>query len=147
MRKERGFFSSMYGADALSALLIAVSCLSLLIILLANGRWFALLAVMPALLALARILSRNTERRARENALFLGAVHRIRAGSKLAYLRIRDRKTHLYFACPCCKKTLRTERNLGEVTLACPGCRAVCRIDTGRAHITAEDEEAEGAPF
>lgn len=139
MQDRRDFFSGRYGADALSAVLIVLSGLLLVIILIAGGGLLALPALLPALYAAFRILSRNEERRARENAILLSAFPALRSSIRLLGCRIRDRKTHIYFRCPCCRLMLRTERATGERTLACPKCRTVLRLDTGAPAVSGKD--------
>ena len=40
-----------------------------------------------------------------------------------AFRRIRDRKTHVFRACPVCKSVLRLPRTPGEHGVNCPTCR------------------------
>ena len=134
LQNRRDFFAGRHGADALSATLIAFSGLLLTVILLAGGGLFALPALAPALYATFRILSKNDAARTKENAAFLGFFPALFSEIRLLGYRFRDRKSHVYFRCPCCRLTLRTERGTGERTLACPKCRTVLRLDTGEAN-------------
>ena len=133
MQDRRDFFAGRHGADALSAALIVFSGLLLTVILIAGGGLFALPALIPALYATFRILSKNDAARTKENKAFLGFFPALLSELRLLGYRFRDRKTHVYFRCPCCRLTLRTERGTGERTLACPKCRTVLRLDTGEA--------------
>ena len=133
MTRQRDFFAKRYGADALSAALIALSGLILLLVLVCGGRFFALFALLPLSLAALRILSKDCKRRERENAAFLSFFLGIRGNLRLFACRFRDRKTHIYFRCPCCHRVLRVAQAQGEIKVACPNCRTVSRLDTGAA--------------
>ena len=131
MSSRRDFFAKRYGADALSAALIGLSGLILLIVLISGGRAAALFALLPLSVAAFRILSTNCKRRERENAAFVSFFLGIRGNLRLAFCRLRDRRTHIYFRCPCCRRALRVARAQGEIKVACPNCRTVSRLDTG----------------
>ena len=136
MNDRRDFFSKRRGADALSAALIALAGLILLLVLAfasAKGRFWALLALLPLGVAAYRILSLNLERRERENEAFLAFFLGIKGNARLLICRIRDRHTHIYFRCPCCRRALRVARAQGEIRVCCPNCRTVSGLDTGSA--------------
>ncbi len=134
MNDQRDFFSKRYGADALSAALIALSGAILFFVLIlasSRGRFWALLALLPLGYAAFRILSTNLQKRERENKAFVTFFLGIKGNLRLLFCRIRDRNTHIYFRCPCCRRALRVARAQGEIQVACPNCRTVSRLDTG----------------
>ena len=134
MNDRRDFLRGRYGADALSAALIALSGAILLLVLSlasSRGRFWALLALVPLAIATFRILSTNLGARERENRAFLSFFLGIKGNLRLYFCRIRDRNTHIYFRCPCCRRALRVARAQGEIQVACPNCRTVSRLDTG----------------
>ncbi len=133
MQDRHDFFAGRHGADALSVVLVVFSGLVLTMVLIAGGGLFALPALVPAFYAAFRILSKNDAARTRENDAFLRFFPALLSEIRLLGYRFRDRKSHVYFRCPCCRLTLRTERGTGERTLACPRCRTVLRLDTGDA--------------
>ncbi len=61
--------------------------------------------------ALWRMLSRNTYKRARENRKFLSLLS-----------RIKDRE-HRYYTCPACKQEVRVPKGKGKISITCPKCR------------------------
>ncbi|MBQ8345939.1 MAG: hypothetical protein IJY42_06725 [Clostridia bacterium] len=63
----------------------------------------------------SRMLSRNVQKRRRENQVFCGFFLLIRN-------RFRDRKTHVYRKCPHCKAMLRLPKAKGKHTVCCPRC-------------------------
>ncbi|MBE6656422.1 MAG: hypothetical protein E7609_06120 [Ruminococcaceae bacterium] len=121
------FFAGRNGADALYYLAFSLS----LIFIFLSGIFYAhsvLKYLFPALYLLAfgyalfRMLSRNVTKRQRENAAFRRAMKSLFMPLRRTYLRIRDRKTHLYRKCPYCKSTLRLARIPGDHIVRCPSC-------------------------
>ena len=131
MSNLRHFFAKRYGADALSAALIVLAGLILATVLLFGGRFAALLSLIPLSIAVLRILSCDRKKRERENAAFVSFFLGLKGNLRLAVCRIRDRRTHIYFRCPCCHRVLRVAQAQGEIQVACPNCRTVSRLGTG----------------
>ena len=63
-----------------------------------------------------RILSRNIQKRRRENEIFCGFFI-------LRKNKWRDRKTHVYRKCPKCKAILRLPKAKGKHYVVCPRCK------------------------
>ena len=124
------FFWGRYGADKLGYAILILS----MVLSLASSLSASESAVVPLILYLIsygllilmlwRMLSKNTAARARENAKFLGIFARVKKWFKLQYSRMRDIRTHRYFACPNCKNNLRVPKGRGEITITCPVCKA-----------------------
>ncbi|MBC8571180.1 hypothetical protein [Zongyangia hominis] len=118
----RNSFAGRHGTDALSvALMILFLLLSFLGQLL---RWpiLVLLAYLPLILCFYRMLSRNHEKRWRENEAFLGFWRPIGHWCSVRFHRAQDNKTHRFFHCPQCKQTLRVPRGKGKIEIHCPKC-------------------------
>ena len=118
----RNFLYGRHGSDALSfALMILFIILSILGQLL---RWPVLyfLAYIPLILCFYRMLSRNHERRYRENEAFLKFWRPICHWFSVRKNRAMDSKTHRYYKCPQCKQTLRVPRGKGKIEISCPKC-------------------------
>ena len=118
----RNFLYGRHGSDALSfALMILFIILSILGQLL---RWPVLyfLAYIPLILCFYRMLSRNHERRYRENEAFLKFWRPIGRWFSVRKNRAMDSKTHRYYKCPQCKQTLRVPRGKGKIEISCPKC-------------------------
>ena len=86
-----------------------------------NPLFFALYALAFGY-ALFRFFSRNVAGRRRENLAFRRFFGKLFMPLRRLFLRIRDRRTHLYRKCPHCKNTLRLKRIVGEHTVRCPAC-------------------------
>ena len=121
------FFMGRNGVDTLY---YVAFFLSLIFIFLSGlfGSHSVLRFVFPALYlltfgyALFRFFSHNVAKRRAENAAFRRAVGAVFKPFKRLFLRIRDRKTHIYRKCPHCKSTLRLARIPGDHIVRCPAC-------------------------
>lgn len=123
MRWLQNFMRGRYGVDQLS---FAILILYLVVTIL--GTFFRIPFVNTIALLLIvwcwfRILSRNTYKRAQENAKFMGKVYPIQNKYRTKKKEFQDRKTHKYFTCPTCKQRLRVPRGRGEITITCPKCK------------------------
>ena len=141
MDKKDRFFNERNGADALSCFLIGVAFFLVILFLIAQWNYLTLIALIPIGFAIFRILSKNLERREKENEAFVRFFRTLSGRCRLTRDRFRDRKTHVYFRCGCCEKWIRVERGQGEVEVTCPGCHTVSRLDTGTPKT--EKDEAE----
>ncbi len=118
------FFYGRYGYDTLGKTLLWVYVGILLIYtVIALFVPDPLLYVLYLLLSTAlfvyiifRVMSRNIEKRRRENERFCRFF-------KMRRNRFRDRKTHVYRTCPRCHATLRLPKAKGVHTVVCPRCR------------------------
>lgn len=123
------FFSGRYGIDTLGYFLViasmAVSLASSFVGLFSAVASYIVWVLSYILLgwAIFRMLSRNTYARYNENRIFLGIWKPVKKWFKLQYNRIKDARTHKYFACPSCKNNLRVPKGRGEITVTCPVCK------------------------
>jgi len=120
-QKLRALLRDRYGLDQLSVALMLLGCLLTLILSLCGVRYYRLIGLLPMLLALLRVLSRNSEKRRAENDRFLRIWAPIKGkiGVKLQHAQDTD---HRYYPCPTCKKTLRVPKNRGKIEITCPHC-------------------------
>lgn len=122
MSRMQRFMAGRYGADHLFRLQLIVA-VSLFIISylprLALLRW---LAYVMMVWGLGRALSRNIAARSRENAAYLARRGQLLRWCSLQKCRWRDRRTHCYYACPKCGKTLRVPKNRGRILVTCAYC-------------------------
>ena len=122
------FMYGRYGGDTLNKVLLGVyvglvltfSVVSLLVknplaSLILNICYFAV-SVALVVWIFSRILSRNIQKRRRENERFCGFFRLIRN-------RFRDRKTHVYRKCPKCRAVLRLPKAKGKHPVVCPRCK------------------------
>lgn len=108
----RGFMVGRNGVDQLAWALCILTMVLSLIGSFSGLEAFSLLANIPMVLALFRVLSRDVYRRQAENQKFMQF-----------FGRIKGRKTHCYFRCPACKTRVRVPRGKGKIKITCPSCR------------------------
>lgn len=116
------FMVGRYGPDQLYNFLLAVYVALLVLNLFINS--FALMLLESAVLVymLFRVFSRNIYKRQEENRWYLRVSKKPKDFFALTKNRFRDRKTHVYRACPSCKSTLRLPKQKGKHTAVCPRC-------------------------
>ena len=107
----RQAFAGRYGVDQLSLAILVLDLILCLVGTFTRNGWLNLLAYIPMVLVLYRMLSKNTYRRYQENRRFLQLVD-----------RIKDRKNR-YFKCPKCKQLVRVPRGKGKISITCPRCK------------------------
>ncbi len=128
------FLYGRYGGDQLGTALLVLYCALLVFSNPFRSSILYLLSGVVLLFCFYRMLSRNRERRWRENEWFLrwwlpffrgfrGLFRRAGAGWHRMRLRVRDRKTCRYYRCPRCGNTLRVPKGRGKIVITCPVCR------------------------
>lgn len=120
----KGFMQGRYGNDAFNIFLILLGCaLSILLTLFIPSRfyYFRSLGTVLYLVALIRVLSRNLPKRQRENAKFLEKSEPWRKYLYKKFNQYQD-KTHRYYNCPGCHRTLRVPKGKGKINITCPHC-------------------------
>ncbi len=122
------FFYGRNGVDPLCNFLSVLAMIVLVVAVFMPWIWLNLIltAVSLALLIYSnfRMLSRNTEKRRRENATYCRLLRDpVKKFFSLQKNKWRDRKTHVYRKCPKCKNTLRLPKAKGKHTVCCPCCR------------------------
>ena len=127
----RNFMIGRYGLDQMTVgLLVGMMVFSLL----SSLTWFLplyLISIALMIWAVFRFFSRNTAARARENEKFLVFWNQVKKwwnGVRQWFAKQKrkwdDRKTHVYFRCPNCKKELRVPKGKGKLEVTCPLCRS-----------------------
>lgn len=127
----RNFMMGRYGLDQMTVgLLVGMMVFSLL----SSLTWFLplyLISIALMIWAVFRVFSRNTAARARENEKFLVFWNQVKKwwnGVRQWFGKQKrkwdDRKTHVYFRCPNCKKELRVPKGKGKLEVTCPLCRS-----------------------
>lgn len=111
----RNFMSGRYGMDKLNMAIlwagVISSLLSALVRIQPLNLIFWALSYVLMILAIFRILSRNTYKRYQENRKFLQIFD-----------RLKDPQ-HRYYDCPKCRQTVRVPKGKGKIAITCPRCR------------------------
>lgn len=110
-----------YGSDKLSMFLLVAYFILYLISAITGLGLFYYIALALIVYSIFRSMSRNIEKRRRENAKFLQL-----AGPSLQHMKmrstIRKDKAHRYFKCPNCKQYLRVPKGKGKISITCRSC-------------------------
>lgn len=147
----RRFMMGRHGGDALTFGILAAYFVLAFLANLFGLYWLLLLSCLLLVWALFRMLSRQHEKRARENQIFLAGLHRIQAffrpftdwihglpirlhdaqlRRQVKQQRKEDLKTHVYLACPGCGQQLRLPRGKGKLNARCPKCGHQFQVKT-----------------
>ena len=116
------FMVGRYGFDTFSFALIVVA---LAINLIASFTGFGLatgISLVLLVLAIFRMLSTDTARRAAEQERFEKLTRTPAQKLKLAAKRWKNRKTTCYFTCENCKTVYSLPKGKGTVRARCPKC-------------------------
>jgi len=119
-QSPQNFFQKHPGFD-----LYSMFWLLLFLLLGMAGRFYPpvwILAAVSLVYLLFRLLSRNRERRAMENARFVALLVSIGRWFKKKKRTIQPDKTHVYFRCPTCGQPMRVPRGLGRLEITCRNC-------------------------
>ena len=117
------FMQGRSGGDQLSIALIVLAALLNLTAPLTGLPLIGLLGYLPLGIAVFRTLSRNIPRRRMENYQFSIMISPVYSWLKITRNRLRDIKTHRYFACPNCRQSLRVPKGKGKIIVICPKCK------------------------
>lgn len=121
------FMSGRYGPDetfyVIFVAAVILSVANIFIRFVSIGLYTVIQLIVYALIIFAvfRMLSRNTEKRRKENYWVkekLGFLKR----KKDFYDQKKADKMHIYKKCPACKAVLRLPRRIGVHTTVCPKC-------------------------
>lgn len=119
----RSFMAGRYGGDQLSRVQVWTGFIIYMIAIFTGAGILGYLGLAVYVWAFFRIFSRNVEKRAAENRMYLEKTANVRRSVSQAMNRFKNRKQYKYFRCPQCKSYLKLPRNVGEVTVTCGKCR------------------------
>jgi len=126
MQWLKKFMYGRYGTDQLNmALLITSIVLMMAVSFVHPTGWWTVLTLIPLVplgWAFFRMLSRKVYVRSYENTRFMKLVQPVAGWFKWTATRIRGGKTHKFFKCAQCGKTMRVPRGKGHIQVTCPGC-------------------------
>ena len=120
----RRVMEGRYGSDPLGFALLAASLVLLLL------PYTGILSMAVVGYSVFRMMSRNIERRAAENQLFLEKTAPVRKRAGQWAVRMRNRKEYKYHRCTKCHTLIRLKRGQGERQLKCPRCGQEYKIRT-----------------
>lgn len=124
MGKLRQFMQGRYGSDALNIFLIVLGgIVTIILSVFVPMQYYYLRSIGTVfyIIALVRSLSKNCEKRRKENAKFLelSKPWRVFIMKKISQYQDKD---HKYYNCPQCHRTLRVPKGRGKINISCPHC-------------------------
>lgn len=124
MQWLRKFMMGRYGSDQLNFALILLSLvLSIIGSFTPLGALGSLISMIPLVLAVVRMLSRNRAKRMAENAKYMKVWTPVRLWFQWLWLSIRYCNKNRYFRCPKCGRIACIPKKTGKVTITCKNCR------------------------
>lgn len=118
----RRFMIGRYGPDQLSMALILFTFILTFIGQMTRLPLLVYISYIPFGLSIFRILSRNFDRRRRENYRFISLANPVISWFKRTVNRVRYAKTRRYFKCPKCRTTMWVPKGKGKIVITCPKC-------------------------
>lgn len=112
-----------YGYDELSRAMSIIALICLLVAMFTGWPLLSTVALILWVWALIRSYSKNISKRQLERQSYLRLTGRIKSWFGTKKRAWSERKTHCYFKCPNCKKTLRVPKGKGKIKITCPECK------------------------
>lgn len=128
------FMYGRYGMDQLSIALIALGCIINCVLSFFRIPFLQLIGLIPFIFAAIRVLSKNTERRTKENNAFIKFWIPWKNFFAQKRRESQDRD-HKYYKCPQCSHKLRVPRNMGKINITCPYCNKEFKKNTGKRDV------------
>lgn len=116
------FMQDRYGHDKLGTFLLILTGIIYFINIFARRSWLFIILLVPLIIYVYRVLSKNINRRLYENRKYMSIMNSISKFIKSQWIKIRDFKTHRYVKCPRCKAQLRLIKRTGVQVIHCPKC-------------------------
>lgn len=116
----RKFMYGRYGVDALSMTIIIFGFL--ISIFSPYFRPLSIISTLIFIYAYYRVLSKDINKRYRENQKFLKLIKPITTRFKKFKTRSEGRKSYKYFKCKNCKQEIKVPKGKGKVRVTCPKC-------------------------
>ena len=123
MEKFRQFMYGRYGVDELYFFLLVLYFILFIVNCFVSSLAVNIVSLVILALAIFRSMSRNYEKRRKENKMFLKLYRPVKSEMILLKDRIKDFKTARYRKCPHCAITIKLPNKKGKHTVVCPKCR------------------------
>lgn len=119
----QSFMAGRYGYDELSRAMSIIALICLLVAMFTGWPLLSTVALILWVWALIRSYSKNISKRQLERQSYLRFTGRIKGWFGTKKRAWSEHKTHCYFKCPNCKKTLRVPKGKGKIKITCPECK------------------------
>lgn len=119
----RQFMVGRYGVDEFNRFLLILSLAAMIISRILGGGILYLTAVMVLGYTYFRMLSRNLNKRYRENMGYLKVRNRFFGFFIKGKNTVNQRKNYHIYKCPGCGQKIRIPKGKGRISITCPKCR------------------------
>lgn len=126
------FMQGRYGLDQLTVALIVLGVALTSVFSILHLIYLRPVGWIPYFIALWRVLSKNIERRQRENERFVRLSQPWKDFIKRKQSQAQD-YDHKYYNCPKCGHTLRVPKGRGKIEITCPYCKKKFKKNTGKS--------------
>lgn len=124
MNRFRQFMYGRYGFDQFSRDLVVVSLVLSVFTIFIKASWLTLLVYIPLIYVIYRMLSKDIQRRTKENMAYCRMANNVKKKLTNLKLSLVGTKTHVYYKCSKCKQMIRVPRGKGKICITCPKCKA-----------------------
>lgn len=111
-----------YGVDRFALAIVTVSVLVSLLGQMLEFLLLSALAMILAVWAAYRMLSKNIDQRKKEERIFMAYANNIRSFFTGSIRSLQDSKTHHHYKCPECSQKIRVPKGRGKIAITCPKC-------------------------
>ncbi len=122
INKLTKFMYGRYGVDDLYYFLLIICLIIIILNIFIKSSILTLIEFIILILATFRYLSKNINKRKKENKRYLYIKDKIINYFKYQKRKYNDRNTHMYKKCPKCKQKIRLPLKKGKHTVKCPNC-------------------------
>ena len=112
-----------YGSDELNNALYISFIILWLISLITKKSLFYWIGVVALGYSVFRYMSRDHLKRSNERLWFLKQIDEVKKWFRLQKMRWDYRKTHKFYRCKQCGKTIRVPKGKGQIEITCPNCK------------------------
>jgi hypothetical protein len=123
MNQLRKFMYGRYGFDQYTRAIILTGLAITLIASLTRNSLIILLSYIPIIYAFFRILSKNIQKRSKENYIYCDIIRKVKVNFNNFKLLAIGTKTHKYYKCRNCRQMIRIPRGKGKISISCPKCK------------------------
>ncbi len=120
--RVRNFMQGRYGTDDFSKFLLIVALIFYALSLVIRSGVLYWIAAAALAWSWYRMLSRDFDKRSRENKRYLAFSAAVQKFFKKQKEHFDGRKDYRYFKCPACGQEVRVPKGKGHIRITCPKC-------------------------
>lgn len=121
--KLERFMYGRYGNDEFGKFLWILTIVLYFVSLFTRSSLLNLLMLVSAIYGLFRMLSKNHQKRYKENVRYLNTKNKFVSKFNRFKSETKQRKTHHIYRCPSCGQKIRIPKGKGRICITCPKCK------------------------